>query len=547
MAAFETTADLVAHLRGAMIGNDAMIPGPFGPRPLTYADDTATGRSLDFVEAAIATEVLPLYANTHSETSFTGTQTTRFREEARSTIRRAVGADQRHAVIFTGSGATGAIHKLASVIGLRGPGANAPRDAVVFVGPYEHHSNELVWRESPATLVRIPLDADGRLCLTTLETELHRHAGRGMMMGSFSAASNVTGVCTDMRALGRLLHAHGAWFFADYAAGGPYLDIDMAESAPGANDHCDAIFVSPHKFVGGPGASGVLVADRLLFTNAVPSVPGGGTVSYVSASRQRYIGDIEHREEAGTPAILGDIRAGLAFALKADIGSARIEALESAIVGRVLADWRQNPAIEVLGPTGGQRLAIFSFNIRAGDGYLHPNFAVQVLNDLFGIQARGGCSCAGPYGHDLLHIGQPQSERLDGLVSGGLWVFKPGWVRLNFHFALDAETIDYIVAAVHFAARRGADLLRLYRCEPESGRWQYTAGGPIQSRGFEALCAWRGDAPAPQVAPARQPLSTYLAEAEAIADTALTAPVSEADPSMALPERWFAVAADRVA
>lgn len=281
----ETGCDLVARLGEALNEHGVMIPGPFGPRPLIYADHTASGRSLDFIEAAIAAEVLPLYANTHSETSFTGAQTTRFREEARATIRRAVGADERHAVIFTGSGATGAIHKLASVIGLRGPGANAPRDAVVFVGPYEHHSNDLVWRESSAKLVRIPLDAGGRLCLATLEAELQRHAGRGMLMGSFSAASNVTGLCTDMRALGRLLHAHGAWFFADYAAGGPYLDIDMAESAPGAKDHCDAIFVSPHKFAGGPGASGVLVADRLLFTSPAGSMPSSSSSNTIARDR----------------------------------------------------------------------------------------------------------------------------------------------------------------------------------------------------------------------------------------------------------------------
>ncbi len=543
----ETVSDLVVRLREATIGGDTMIPGPFGPRPLIYADHTASGRSLDFIEQAIVTGVLPLYANTHSETSFTGAQTTRFREEARATIRQAVGADQRHAVIFTGSGATAAINKLASVIGLRGPAATAPRDAVVFVGPYEHHSNELVWRESPAKLVRIPLDDDGRLCLATLEAELKNHAGAGLRIGSFSAASNVTGVCTDIRALGRVLHAHGAWFFADYAAGGPYLDIDMAESAPGAQDHCDAIFVSPHKFIGGPGASGVLVADRRLFTNAIPSVPGGGTVSFVSASRQHYITDIEHREEAGTPAILGDIRAGLAFALKADIGPARIEALEGAIVRRVLADWGQNPAIEVLGPTGGQRLAIFSFNIRVHDGYLHPHFVVALLNDLFGIQARGGCSCAGPYGHDLLHIGEPESAQLEGLVSAGLGVFRPGWVRLNFHFTLDAESIDYIVAAVHFVARRGADLLRLYRCQPDSGRWQYAGGSAIGSRGFDALCAWRDEIELGETTAARLPLGAYLARAEAIADEARTTPNEVADLTMARPERWFAIAGDLVA
>jgi selenocysteine lyase/cysteine desulfurase len=545
----EAATDLIARVSAAVVGRATMIDGPFGPRPLIYADHTASGRALDFVEAAIARKVLPLYANTHSETSLTGAQTTKFREEARDTIRRAVGADARHAVIFTGSGATGAIHKLAAVLGLRGTPVGAPSDAVVFVGPYEHHSNELVWRESVARVVRIPLDTKGRLSLEALESELHRHAGAGLRIGSFSAASNVTGIVTDRRALAKLLHAHGAWYFADYAAGGPYLEIDMAESAPGAGDHCDAIFVSPHKFIGGPGASGVLVADRRLFANAVPTIPGGGTVSYVSATRQRYIADIEHREEAGTPAILGDIRAGVAFALKSDIGADGIAEIEDEMVARVRAAWRANPAIEVLGPAEEPRLPIFSFNIAADKGYLHPNFVVALLNDLFGIQARGGCSCAGPYGHDLLGIDSRESERFDRLVARGMDIFKPGWTRLNFHFTFDDATVDYIIAAVDFVARRGRHLLPLYDCEPETARWQ-RRGAADTTEGFTALCGWReaGAAvtrAAPQAAP--RPLAAYLVEAEAIADAAEAATSPAADARLDRPERWFALAADRAA
>jgi selenocysteine lyase/cysteine desulfurase len=545
----DAATGLIARVSAAVVGRETMLDGPFGPRPLIYADHTASGRALDFVEAAIAERVLPLYANTHSEISRTGAQTTKFREDARQTIRRAVGADARHAVIFTGSGATAAIGKLAAVLDLRGSTAAAPRDAVVFVGPYEHHSNELVWRESVARTVRIPLDGGGRLSLEALEAELRRHAGTGLRIGSFSAASNVTGIITDRRGLAKLLHAHGAWYFADYAAGGPYLEIDMAESAPGADDQCDAIFVSPHKFIGGPGASGVLVADRRLFANAVPTVPGGGTVSYVSATRQRYLANIELREEAGTPEIIGDIRAGIAYALKADIGADGIAAIEDEMVARVRAAWRRNPAIEVLGPVDEPRLPIFSFNVSADNGHLHPNFVVALLNDLFGIQARGGCSCAGPYGHELLGIDSRESERFDRLVARGMDIFKPGWTRLNFHFTFDDETVGYVVAAVDFVARRGQHLLPLYECDPETARWQRRgASGTIE--GFCALCGWRdARAAAGHDAPraSRQPLTAYLAAAEAIADAAEAATSPAADARLDCPERWFALAADRAA
>jgi selenocysteine lyase/cysteine desulfurase len=505
---------LIERIRAALAVT-ATIPGPFGPRPLVYADYTASGRALDFVEAAIAARVLPTYANTHSEASFTGAQTTRFREEARQTIRQAVGADARHAVIFTGSGATAAIHKLACALGLRGQGPCAAKNPVVFVGPYEHHSNELIWRESRAAVVRIPLDADGHISLAELAAALEAHNDCDLKIGSFSAASNVTGVRTAMRPLARLLHSHGARFFADYAAAGPYVPIDMAESAPGADDQVDAIFVSPHKFVGGPGASGVLVADRALFTNAVPSVPGGGTVAFVSATAHRYIDNIEHREEAGTPAILGDIRAGLAFALKRDIGAERIEAMETALVGRVLEEWRGNPAIDVLGPTECDRLAIVSFNIRGPESMLHAGYVTALLNDLFGLQVRGGCSCAGPYGHDLLGIPPALSEQYNDLLMGGFILARPGWVRLNLHFGMTAEVVDYILAAVDFVARRGADFLSLYTADSKTGRWmcERPAAEPL---GFDAICDWGMGSS--RTEPPALSLADCLAEAEALAN-----------------------------
>ena len=298
---------LIAHVRNSVIGEDVMLPGPFGPRRLVYADYTASGRALSFIENYIRDRVLPLYANTHTEASATGRHTTALREDARRLIHRAVNGGEDDVVLFCGSGSTGAIDTLTRVLDLGRSGR-----PVVFIGPYEHHSNELPWRESVADVVTIGEDADGRPDLEQLEHELRRHAGRALKIGSFSAASNVTGIITDVERTARLLHAHGALSFWDYATAGPYLPIDMAGK--------DAVFLSPHKFVGGPGTPGVLVVKRALLRNAVPSVPGGGTVLFVSPNGHAYHPDPEIREEGGTPAIVESIRAGLVFELKEEIG-----------------------------------------------------------------------------------------------------------------------------------------------------------------------------------------------------------------------------------
>ena len=287
------------RIRRAVIGDGAVVDGPFGPRRLVYADWTASGRSLDFVEDVIRDAVLPLYANTHTEASATGRQTTRLREDARRIVHRAVGGGDDDVVVFCGSGATGAIDRLMRILELdRGP------RPVVFVGPFEHHSNELPWRESAADVVAIREDADGRLDLEHLRAELERHAGRALKIGSFSAASNVTGVVTDADAVSILLHRHGALAFWDCAAAAPHLPIDM-NPAPAVEDgelaYKDAVFISPHKLPGGPGTPGVLVAKRHLFANEVPAVPGGGTVEYVTDRSQAYLADPAHREEGGTP------------------------------------------------------------------------------------------------------------------------------------------------------------------------------------------------------------------------------------------------------
>lgn len=471
-----------------MIGDGELMPTAFGARRVTYADYTASGRSLDFIEDLIRDAVLPLYANTHTESSGTGLRTTRLREDARRMIADAVGGSRDDLVIFCGSGATAAVSKLIGILELRIPrGLDERYDLsrhippgerpVVFVGPYEHHSNELPWRESIAEVVVIGEDETGHIDLAELRDRLVQFAGRPLRIGSFSAASNVTGILTDTAAMAALLHEHGALSFWDYAAAGPYVPIRVASSAPGAIDHKDAIFLSPHKFPGGPQTPGVLVVRRDLVRNKVPTVPGGGTVAFVDPLGHRYLDDPVHREEGGTPAIVESIRAGLVFGLKAAIGTDLIQAREELLWKYVLQRWRASPGIEILGRPDADRLAVISFRIRHGDGlYLHHNFVVALLNDLFGIQARGGCSCAGPYGHRLLEIGRDRSRAFEEEIGHGCDGVKPGWTRVNLNYFFSRATAEFIADAVEVIAAQGHRLLPRYRFEPRTGLWTHESG-----------------------------------------------------------------------
>ena len=437
-----TTENTLADVRAGLIGEGMMIPGANGPVPLVYADYVASGRALRQVEDFIAEKVLPFYANSHTEASYCGGYITRLREEARGEIARMTKASDDCAVIFTGAGATAGLNRLVHLLGV-----SEAQNPVVFVGPYEHHSNILPWRESKAEVIEIPEAEHGGPDLAALEQALKDHATSDLMIGSFSAASNVTGIITDPDPVTRLLKRHGALSVWDYAGGGPYLPMDMQ---CGTNVEKDAVVLSTHKFVGGPAASGVLILRKSAVQSKVPSWPGGGTVRFVSPWNHDYSSSLSNREEAGTPNVIGDIRAALVFLIKEAVGDAKIAARDAEFVQMARAGWAANPRLTLLGNDTAHRLPIFSFLVRDGGGKIvSAQLFTHMLSDIYGIQVRGGCSCAGPYGHRLLSIDQANSDTIRRGISAGHDVFRPGWVRLNFGYLMSDETVKYIIDSVN--------------------------------------------------------------------------------------------------
>lgn len=537
-----------ASLRSETVGADAPVTTPYGERLMVYADYTASGRCLGFVEKYIQ-NLQRIYANTHTEDDISGRSMTQLLEGAEQAIKNSVNAGPDGRIICIGSGATGAIDKLQQLIGVALPPAtrqnlsNLLRGAmgetadqqfadylkqkqpVVFVGPYEHHSNEISWRENLATVVEVNLDDEGGVDLNHLESLLQDPAYQGRQrIGSFSAASNVTGMRTPVHEIACLLHRYDAMACFDYAASAPYVEIDMNPPA-GAYDgdaSLDAVFLSPHKFLGGPGASGALVFNKRIYKRELPpSVSAGGTVDYVGPTGQDFIESIEEREKAGTPGVLQILKAGMAFQVKDRIGVEAIEARECELLEHVFERWRDNPNIEILGnPDPSRRISIISFNLRDPRGkFLHPKFVTTLLNDLFGVQSRAGCSCAGPYGHRLLDIDFERSERYRKWISKGFAGIKPGWCRISLHYAMDDIEVDYILDAIEFVARQGHRFLPQYNFDMGTGAWVHKTGSDclegfsldaaLECGAYQSRALGKGER--------KHLYSAFLAEAESLA------------------------------
>ncbi|KAK6173853.1 hypothetical protein SNE40_017238 [Patella caerulea] len=478
---------LIRYICDNIIGNSKVFSGPFGLRKVTYLDYTASGRSLQFIEDYIQKEVLPEYGNTHTTTSVTSLQTTLYRHEARDIIRNTCNAGEHDSVIFVGSGCTAAVNKLLHALNLKQP-------PVVFVGPYEHHSLFLPWLQKGAEVIRIRQTTSGLIDVDHLQTMLKKYENCGQeLIGCFSAASNITGILVDVNNITITLHRYGALALWDYATAAPYVQIDMNPVIPGEDQHLvykDAVFISPHKFVGGVSTPGLLLVKKKLFRNAYPEVCGGGSVFYVRRDGQRYLQEPELKEEGGTPSIVESIRAGLVFQLKQAVTAQVIMDREHSLLQKALAVWNKCPNLVILGNTTVSRLPVFPFLIyHPGNGrFLHHNFVSAILNDVFGIQSRGGCACAGPYAMDLLGLNEEMAEKIENLLveDGRLdrthlrryreyshrEILRPGFTRLNLPFFMTEEELNFVVESVAMVAEHGWKLLPQYIFNPETGEWR---------------------------------------------------------------------------
>lgn len=437
--------------RDNIIGIDQTFKGPYGEKKIVYADWIASGRLYRPIEDKLTNTFGPYVGNTHTETSETGVLMTKAYHMAHNRIKKHVNASVNDAIITAGFGMTAVVNKLQRMLGLRscgylgGQDCNKEREKpVVFLSHMEHHSNHTSWFETFADVVTIPPGAGLLIDLDRLRDELEKYKDRKNKIGSFTACSNVTGVHTPYHEMARLMHEYGGVAFIDFAASAPYETINMHPANP--MEKLDAIYFSPHKFLGGPGSSGVLIFDKGLYKmHGPPDQPGGGTVDWTNPwGEYKYIDDIEAREDGGTPGFLQAIKASLAMELKERMGTENIAKREKYLTEKAFEKLPDIPGINILANNVRNRLGVISFYF----DHIHFNLVVKLLNDLYGIQVRGGCACAGTYGHYLLDVTYDKSHEITSLISSGDLSLKPGWIRLSLHPTMTGDELDYIVSAI---------------------------------------------------------------------------------------------------
>ncbi len=478
-----------APIRANTIGHDQTFRSPYGEQRIVYADWTASGRLYGPIERRMAQEFGPFVGNTHSESSVTGTAMTLAYLEAQRILKAHVNAGPDDLIITCGAGMTAAANKLQRILGLKVPEGLRHRvrlpeaeRPVVLVTHMEHHSNHTSWQETVADVVVVPPDAAGVVDLEALGGLLRRYGHRPLLIGAFTACSNVTGIFTPVPAMARLVHQAGGVVVVDYAASAPYAPIDMHPADP--EERLDAVLFSPHKFLGGPGSAGVLIFNQRLYRNSVPDDAGGGTVTWTNPWGQYHFRDeIEAREDAGTPGFLQAIRAALAVRLKERMGVDHLMRAEHEIVPAAMDRLGTIPGLHLLAGENRHRLAMLSFWVEG----IHYNLMVRLLNDRFGVQARGGCSCAGTYGHFLLNVDPAHSKRITDRIDQGDLSEKPGWTRLSFHPSMTRADVDHALGAVEEIVRHAAAWSRDYVYSPTSNEFTHRAA---DSSTRERVAAW---------------------------------------------------------
>ena len=453
------------EFRKNILGIDQTFISPFGEKKIVYVDWTASGRLYRPIEEKILNEFGPFVANTHTETTISGTTMTQAYHEARKIVKEHVNAHPTDDVLLpSGTGMTGAVNKFQRILGLKIPEKYKDRIVipdserpVIFISHMEHHSNQTSWLETIAKVEVIPSDEKGLFSIDHLKELLEKYKKTLLKFASITSCSNVTGIKTPYHEVAKLMHQHDGYCFVDFACSAPYVNIDMHPEDP--ESYLDAIFFSPHKFLGGPGTSGVLIFNKALYHNMVPDCPGGGTVSWTTPwGDHKFLDDIEDREDGGTPGFLQLIRSSLALRLKEKMGIKNILDREEELLTYIFNQLKYKENLYILADQHEDRLGVISLII----GDLYHDLAVKILNDRFGIQSRGGCSCAGTYGHYLLNIDHDKSDEIIGKLESGACEMKPGWVRFSIHPTTTNEEIRFVCDSIIALAENYKEWMKDY-------------------------------------------------------------------------------------